>query len=255
RLLSDKSQKVRHYAILMIPESQLYQFRNELDSLLFDDSASIRSISRSLLSKIGDLNYSNRYRQQIDVNPKPGSIIGLSEVGDKTDLNILIVCLKSDLPKIRAAGLYAISNLDYNRAKEHAFILLNDLSNTVKKACVNIIPREKSSNDLVTLRSIYDQGTNEAKRFTLKIISSYGGWSIAGDFLKGVEEADEKIQQIAFALLSKWYNYTIRLGTEQKENDRNYVLGVYENLNFDELELPKNIRKIIENIPFIFGRK
>ena len=76
--------------------------------------------------------------------------LNLSEVGDKSDLDTLGEFLSSDSAKQRAAGLFAISNLDYNEAKVQAFELLNDSSNTVKKSCFNIIPKEKSFDDFMS---------------------------------------------------------------------------------------------------------
>lgn len=255
KLLNDRSQKIRHYAVNKIPESQLDEFQTELNSLIFDNSAAIRAICRSLLSKLSNPNYTEIYREEIAKNPTLGSIIGLSEVGDISDLDTLGEFLSSDSAKQRAAGLFAISNLDYSEAKVQAFELLNDSSNTVKKSCFNIIPKEKSFDDLSKLRSIYEKGTTETKRFALKIISKYGGWDIAGDFLKGINEKDEKINQTAFAFLNGWYNYSIRLGTEQKEADKEYVMGIYKELNFERLEIPQDIKKITDEIPFIFGQK
>lgn len=255
RLLNDRSQKIRHYAINKISEAQIEEFQTELNSLLFDNSAAIRSTCRLLLSKFNDLDYVEIYREGITRNPTTGSIVGLSEVGDKSDLAVLSDFLNSDSAKKRAAGLIALSNLDYNKAKETAFGLLKDSSNTVKKTCFNIIPKETSFNDLPKLRNIYDLGDNETKRFALKIISKYGGWDIAGDFLKGINEDDNKIKQTAFAFLSGWYNYSIRLGTEQKETEKEYVMGIYKELNFDSLGIPYDIKKITNEIPFIFGHK
>jgi HEAT repeat protein len=255
RLLKDRSQKIRNYAINKIPASQLELFNPELTGMLFDNSAAIRATSRKLLSIFSEQNYAEKYREEIIRNPKPGSIIGLSEVSSKTDLDILCSFLKSDSPKLRAAGLFAISNLDYEKAKDKAFELLNYTSNSVKRTCFIIIPRERSFDDLAKLRSIYDQGDNDTKRFTLKIISKYSGWSIAGDFLKGINEDDKKINQIAFSFLNGWYNYSIRLGTEQNETEINYVMGIYRNLNFETLDIPSDIKKITNEIPFIFGQK
>ena len=255
RLLNDKSQKVRHYAIGKIPEPQLGKFRTELCDMLFDNSTAIRTISRAQLSKISSINYPERYREEIRKNPRPGNIIGLSEVGDKTDMNMLRAFLKSDSSKLRAAGLFAISNLDYDTAKEQAFELLNDSAIMVKWTCSHIIPKEKFSDDLPKLRSIYDRGTNDTKRFVLKILSRYGGWDIAGDFLKGIKETDEKISQTASAFLNGWYNYSVRLGTAQKETDKEYVMGIYRDLNTETLSLSNDIKKIIDEIPFIFGQK
>lgn len=255
RLLKDKNQKIRNYAINRISENQLSLFKTELNSLIFDNSSTIRAICRTLLLKISDQNYPEKYRQKISKNPNPGSIIGLSEMGERTDIDRLSGFLKSDSPKLRAAALFAVSNIDYDNAKVQAFELLHDSSNTVKKTCYNVISNDKSSDDLSKLRNIYDIGSNETKRFVLKIINKYGGWDIVGDFLKGINEGDEKINQTAFAFLKGWYNYSIRLGTKQKDVDQNYVIGIYRDLNIGRLELPSDIKNITNKIPFIFGRK
>lgn len=255
RLLSDKSQKIRNYALNKISEFQLEIFSTDLNDLIFDDSATIRATARKLLSTIQEQNYLKKYREEVIRSPKPGSIIGLSEVGNESDLRTLFKFLTSDSSKERAAGLLAISNLDYEKSKEEAFELINDTSSRVKKTCFYIIPKEKSFDDLSKLRSIYDQGTNDTKRFTLKVISRYGGWDIVGDFLKGINEADEKINQAAFSFLNRWYDYSVRLAIDQKKSDKEYVLGIYRDLNFEKCETPIETKKIIDRIPFIFGEK
>ncbi|OJJ15394.1 hypothetical protein BKI52_38925 [marine bacterium AO1-C] len=251
KMLSDRNQKIRHYAISHIAEEQLRQFQTNLDYLLFDNSASIRSIARRLLSKICDIDYPQRYRTEILKKIAPGNIIGLAEVGDKTDLHRFTSLLQSNYPKHRTAGLLAISILDYEMAKEEAFKLLNDSSNTVKKACLSIITKMKLASDLPKMRNIYDQGTSSTKRFVLKAISRYGGWGIAGDFLKGIQESDVQLKKTACSFLETWYSYSIRLGAKQPEHDARYVMDIYKNL--DLLDVPENIKKIIDNIPFIFG--
>lgn len=252
RLVRDRNQKIRYYAVNQIPENQLAQFEIVLNELLFDESIGIRTTSRYLLSKIRNQRFVDVYRKEIKRNPTVGSILGLSEVGDRSDLDVLRSFLDVVSPKQRAAGLYAVSNLDYNKAKELAFKSLKDVSNTVKKTCVILIPREKASEDLKKLRRIYDLGDNVSKRFVLKIISKYGGWDIVGDFLKGINNEDKKINQIAYALLKGWNNYSIRLGVEQKKTDRDYVMGIYKELNIENCKIPYDIKKIIAQIPFVF---
>jgi|GEM_PF-763360 len=254
KLLNDKSQKIRHYAINKIAEPQLADFQGELYHLLFDNAAAIRTTCRALLSKLKHNNYAEIYREQITKTPTPGCIVGLSEVGDLSDLYTLSDYLNSDSPKQRSAGLYAIGNLDYAKAREEAYGLLNDSSNTVKKACLSIISKEQTTNDLPKLRDIYDQGTPDTKRFVLKILSKYGGWEIAGDFLKGINEQDEKVMHTACTLLNNWHNYSMRLGIAQKESDKEYVMSIYRSLNLEDLELPYHIRMITREIPFIFGQ-
>ena len=255
KLLDDKSQKIRHYAINSIPITHLAQFQPKLEIAIFDNSAAIRTKARTLLSKTGQVNLPQRYREEVLKNPKPGSIIGLAEVGDKTDIEVVMKFLQSVFPKQRTAALLALAMLDYDLAKQQAFELLNDLSNGVKKACLKVVTKEKSAADLAKMRGLYDQANIDTKKFILKAINEYGGWSIVGDFLRAIKHSNVEIKNLAFAFLSKWHNYSIKLAAAQKETDKNYVLNIYKELDIEKLDLPQSIQKIVDDIPFIFREK
>jgi hypothetical protein len=248
RLLEDKSLKIRQYSIDQIPVSEITTYKVELLNLLFDNSRIIRLQSRSLISKIEKVNYYDVYLKRILENPNVGSIIGLSEVGDKEDIKYFTKLLTSKRAKHRASALFAISIFDYDKAKELSFKLINEQSNKVKKICSSIIPKEKEKQDLEKLRFIYRNGNIETKRFILKIINQFRGWSVAGDFLIGLLESDKKINDISLAFLNTWYNYTIRLGTEQNPKEKEYVLNIFN-------KLPNDLKEKYKLIKFIFARE
>jgi len=253
RLLKDRSQKIRQYAVNMIPQSQTNEFKTEIYQLLFDASAAVRAVARLVLAKADQFDFSQIYEERLATKPDVGSIVGLAEVGNKGDNEIIERFLKSKSVKLRAASLFAISLLDYGHAKKLALEFLNDSSNTVKKACCIIIQKEISAADIEKLRIIYDSGQNETKRFTLKTIGKYGGWSIAGDFLKGIMEPDSKLRETSFALLKSWYKYSIRLGTAQQTEDKEYVMNNYNIGLLNKIKLPTDINRIVKAIPFIFS--
>jgi len=253
RLLNDRSQKIRFYAINKISRSQIDKFKSEVYQLLFDMSSGIRAEARLILTKIEKYNFPQIYKEELIKKPDVGCIIGLAEVGNKNDIEIIKEFLKSKSVKLRAASLFAISLLDYDFAKKLAIELLNDSSNIVKKTCCTIIQKEISAGDIEELRIIYDSGQNETKRFILKIIGKYGGWSIAGDFLQGIMEPDSKVRETSFALLHRWYRYSTRLGITQQTDDKQYVMNIYNMGHFDEIKLPTDIDRIIKEIPFIFS--
>jgi hypothetical protein len=252
RLLKDRSQKIRQYAINKIPQNLIYEFKVEIYQLLFDSSAGIRNTARLNLSKVEENDFLQIYKEHIITKPSVGCIIGLAEVGTKNDIEIIKRFLNSKSAKIKSASLFAISLLNYVHAKELAFELLNDDSNTVKKTCCTIIQKERSTSDIEKLRTIYDLGQNETKRFALKTISKYGGWSIAGDFLKGILQPDDKLRETSFALLSGWHKYSIRLGSTQQSEDKKYVMSIYNAGQFNKISLTPDIDRIIKEIPFIF---
>lgn len=253
RLLKDRSQKIRQYTLNKIPLSQINEFKAEINRLLFDSSSGIRAAARLNLDKLEKNDFLQIYKECIITKPVVGCIIGLAEFGTKNDIEIIERFLKSNSVKFRAASLFAISLLDYGQAKKLAFDLLNDDSNTVKKTCCTIIEKEISNADIEKLRKIYDSGQNETKRFTLKAISKYGGWSIAGDFLKGVLQPDDKVMETSYALLSGWYKYSIRLGTTQQTEDKQYVMNIYNAGHFNMIKLPSDIERIVQEIPFVFS--
>lgn len=253
RFLKDRSQKIRQYAIDNVPSTQIGEFKYEIHQLLFDASSGVRFSARLALNKVEKNDFLRIYKDRLIKNPTVGCIIGLAEVGAKDDVELIIGFLKSKSVKIRAASLFAISLLDYNHAKKLAFEYLDDDSNTVKKMCCTIIEKEISASDLEKLRALYDLGKTETRRFTLKIISKYGGWSIAGDFLKGVLQSDEKVRETSYALLSRWYKYSARLGITQKMEDKQYVMSIYNTGSFSKIKLPSDIERIVNEIPFVFG--
>lgn len=249
KLLTDKSQNIRHYALKKI-EDQISFFKPELIHLILDDSGLIRAMSRNLLSKVQKIGFYQFYIDSFDQKPSVGNIIGISEVGTKNDIVRLKEVLNSEKAKLRASVLFAISNLDFSQAKEICFNYLLDSSNKVKETCASIIPKTVLPNDLMKLREIYNSGDSDTKRFVLRIIKSYGGWSIAGDFLKGLSESDQRLQDLSYILLSSWYGYSIRLGTEKRPEDIEYVMEIYRTLNFEELSY--GATQIVKRIPFIF---
>lgn len=253
RFLKDRSQKIRQYAINKISSTQINEFKDEVFQLLFDASSGIRDAARLALSKIEKYDFLRTYKDHLNTGATVGCIIGLAEVGAKDDVEVIIRFLKSKSVKIRAASLFAISLLDYSHAKKLAFGYLSDDSNTVKKMCCTIIEKEISASDLEELRALYDLGKVETKRFTLKIISKYGGWGIAGDFLKGVLQPDERVRETSYALLSRWYKYSARLGISQGIEDKQYVMSIYNAGSFSKIKLPSDIERIVKEIPFVFG--
>ncbi len=250
KALGDKSMKIRQYAIELVQDSDFFISSDHLDPLLTDESTFIRKKTRFLLQKIKNIDFHQFYIENIKANPKPGNILGLAETGTKDDIPILEKILKSDKSKNRAAAIQAISILDYEASKKIALERLNDPSNFVKKLCTKVIQRNKAKSDLPQLRKIFDIGDTDTKRITLRLISTYGGWEIAGDFLKGINESDTSLKRLSVKLLKKWVLYSGKLATEIQNSDKEYVMNAFNICNFDATGLPE---ETIQMIRFIFG--
>lgn len=248
RLLVDKAQKVRQCAINRITNQNIEDYLSILEPLIYDSSASVRFESRRLLSKVKERDFRRLYVKGFDKSGfLIGSILGLSEVGNIEDVSLISSYLNSTKVKAKIASIFGIYNLDKDLATENCYkIIESDNPANIKKACEFIL--SKQGIDLTRLRNIYDLTDYSGKMAILRLINKFSGWSAAGDYLKALIEKDDKLSQNAKYFLEAWDRYTIRLGTRQTIEDKEYVLKWFYKAK--ELGL-----KVPENIPFIFGER
>lgn len=248
KLLSDKSQKVRQGAVNLIANQDLNEYETILRTLIFDNSTSVRIEARQLLSKVCDCDFSKIYKESL-LNQKQiiGSILGLSEISDKSEIPLFQKYLDSDRARIRTASLIGIYNLDSDIGAEKAYQIL-ETENTVstRRAAESLLV--KQGIDFKRLRKLYDLTDSTGKKIILRLFNRFSGWSVAGDYLKALTDKDKKIQLMARVFLESWNNYTIRLATSQSQEDKDYVLSWYKKINEMGIQVPGNI-------PFIFGEK
>jgi len=248
KLLSDKSQKVRQGAVNLLANQELNEYETVLRDLIFDNSTSVRVEARRLLNKICDCDFIKIYQQSLSNQKKIiGSILGLSEVSDKSEIPFFQKYLDSDRARIRTASLIGIYNLDSNIGTETAYQILetkNPIS--TRRAAESLLA--KQGVDFKRLRKLYDLTDSTGKKIILRLFNQFSGWSVAGDFLKALTDKDKKIQLMARVFLESWNNYTISLATNQSPEDKDYVLSWYKKTNEMGIKVPGNI-------PFIFGEK
>jgi len=248
QLLLDKSQKVRLYAINLISNHELTDYQEILENLIYDKSTSVRIEARRLIGKICIIDFIEKYRigllkKQLLV----GSILGLSEVSDRNEINTLVKYLDSEIPNVRTASLIGIFNLDHEFGLKKAYeILENKNPISIKRAAENILL--KQGIDFQRLRILYDITDQIGKVIILRLFNKFRNWSSAGDFLKAIAEKNERIEFIARVFLDSWRGYTIRLGTRPTNEDKEYVLYWYNKANMLGIRVPSDI-------PFIFGEK
>ena len=248
KLLSDKSQKVRQGAVNLIVNQELDDYESVLRDLIFDNSTAVRVDARRLLSKICDCDFIKIYQESLsNQNKIIGSILGLSEVSDKSEIPLFQKYLDSDRARIRTASLIGIYNLDSNIGTETAYqILETENPTSTRRAAESLLA--KQGIDFKRLRKLYDLTDSTGKKILLRLFNQFSGWSVAGDFLKALTDNDKKIQLMARVFLESWNNYTIRLATNQSPEDKDYVLSWYKKTNEMGIKVPGNI-------PFIFGEK
>lgn len=248
KLLSDKSQKVRQGAVNLIANQELNEYETILGDLIFDNATSVRVEARRLLGKISDCDFIKIYQDSLSMQKQIiGSIIGLSEVSDKSEIPLIQKYLDSDRARIRTASLIGIYNLDSNIGTEKAYqILETENPVSTKRAAEALLA--KQGVDFKRLRKLYDLTDSTGKKIILRLFNQFSGWSVAGDFLKALTDEDKKIQLMARVFLESWNNYTISLATMQSKEDKDYVLDWYKKTKEKGIQVPGNI-------PFIFGEK
>jgi len=248
KLLTDKSQKVRQGAVNLIEKQEVNEYETVLRALIFDKSTFVRVEARRLLNKICDCEFVKIYQDSIS-NQKQiiGSILGLSEVSDKSEIPLIEKYLDSDRARIKTASLIGIYNLDSNIGTDKAYqILETENPVSTRRAAESLLA--KQGIDFKRLRKLYDLTDSTGKKIILRLFNQFSGWSVAGDFLKALTDNDKKIQLMAIVFLESWNNYTIRLATNQSTEDKDYVLSWYKKTKEMGIKVPGNI-------PFIFGEK
>lgn len=247
-LLSDKSQKVRQKAINFVSQQNIKDYQSVLELLIYDNSAFVRFESRKLLAQIGTWNFNEMYKESISRTENLiGSILGLSEIGDKNYIPVILEFLDSDKAKVKAASLIGVFNLDKNIATEKSYEILSGIHPVSTKKTAELI-LTKQGVDIMRLREIYDSADLTSKKIILKLINIFGGWSSAGDFIKAMTEDNDNLKQVAITFLESWNRYTKKLFTKQTQEEKDYVLLWYE------IAKTKGIN-VSDEIPFIFGKR
>ncbi len=247
-LLSDKSQKVRQKAVNFVSQQNLKDYQSILELLICDNSTFVRFESRKLLAQIGTWDFYEVYKENIYRKENLiGSILGLSEIGDKDDIPVILQFLDSDKVKVKTASLIGVYNLDKDFATEKAYEILTGIHPVSTKKAAELI-LTKQGVDIMRLREIYDSADLTSKKIILRLINIFGGWSSAGDFIKAMTEDNDNLKQVAFAFLESWNRYTMKLFTKQTQEEKDYVLLWYE------IAKTKGIN-ISDEISFIFGER
>ena len=245
-LLSDPSQKVRQGAIRLFSDLEVKDYQPMLEKLIFDSATSIRQEARRLLGKEGEWDFVAKYTEKLESGQLlAGSILGLSEVSDKSQLPLIQTYLDSERAKIRSAALFGIYTLAPALAEEMAYEILESANpaNT-KKVAYSILLKEGISPN--RLRKIFEVTDETGKKLILQLFNKFGGWAVAGDFLKAMVQEKGLVCKRAKLYLALWTTYSVRLGTTQSQEDKEYVLTWYKKAEEMGMTVPGNI-------PFIFG--
>lgn len=251
QLLFDKSSKVRLRAIQIARNINYTINEQNLELLACDSSAGVREIARKQLST-KKIDFREFYLEKLSLSLSYGALLGLREFITSKDEDILIDILRNESAKIRAVALFSMLKVNPPLAKDKALTGIASFTIKEKKVAVAILKEIGSSSDLPFLRKEFGQADMISQKFILRIINDISGWGVIGDFIKCLEI--KELRPLAYSYIDAWNSYTIRLATTPKEQEVQYALLMKNQLNKNEIDLPRNIEGIINQLEFILSQ-
>jgi HEAT repeat protein len=234
RLLDDNSSQVRLSSLYYI-KGEASSYYEVILNLTSDLSASVRDLARYLLRSYG-LDFRNLYRQRIASETiRVGSILGLSEVGNSEDIDVLIALLNTNDTSIKLACLNGITKIDLQQARIYALQLISDESNRIRKRCVDILSRTWDAEVMDATERIYVNTNTAAKKSILVLYNSVGGWDILGFLIRAVSEDDKELKNLGWSFLNRWRERALRLFTKPPKEAIDRAKGYYDSVNLHDL--------------------
>lgn len=206
RLLQDKASRVRFRALRAFPEAAWHKVQGAVFESLFDPAPGPRALARFLLSKHGDKNLGEHYRERVGAGSpvEAGAIAGLGETGNKSDFELVEPFVGDPKPKVRAAALSALSKLRPEESGDHVVAGLSDASSNVRKACVRILTRKRDLSIRDKVRGVLRRGTPDGQRASLRVIVWYGGLDGLADLLLALCDGNQELRDAATVHVATW---------------------------------------------------
>jgi hypothetical protein len=169
------------------------------------------------------------YRKRIaSETTRVGSILGLAEIGNSEDLDVLIALLNTKDTCIKLACLNGISKIDLQQGRIYALQLISDESNRIRKRCVDILSRSWDAEVMADTERIYVNANTALKKSILVLYNSVGGWDALGFLIRAVSESDKELRGLGWSFLQRWRERALRLFTKPPKEAIDRAKGYYE---------------------------
>lgn len=251
-LLQDKFAQIRIIAL-----EKLYYFMPEeameqLEKSLFDNNQSVRELSRYLLAKQKEYDFSNIYRYAIGNNDKLyAAICGLGETGNINDSKIISRFLHSQEVKIVKASINALAQLDIKGYKEGFIWFLNDERSGISKTARRVLHKVIYASDAAFIYEIFKKAIyNHVKINTCLLLCTLSKWNSLRYIIEFCADKNESILEIGQWALERWiikYNQSftkptnnqideirkslVYFGNSIKDSDRDFIEFIIKDFN------------------------
>jgi hypothetical protein len=254
-LLKDKSALVRYAALSNIPNNQFITYKEYFEPAIFDDYKAIREYARYILKTQGYSDYMEKYREKIIQcfsSLNTGIIVGLAEICEYQDINLISNFINHRNCKVRAAVLSA-----YYRVKlaDQDYLYLNairDKSFKVRKIAIFILSQKNNREIKKALEILLYQENFKTKSAALEVLSSFNELESLQYILITLSLDDNNMANLAWQKLTSWYNHN------QYQLWFNYDYAVYQNImkliekiKIKNVKIPDFASKLWKDLPDI----
>ena len=208
RLAGDRFMPVRREALYGFAEQPPELAQSRLRPALLDPHRSMRETARFYLSRIGQQDFAQFYRDRFegaDEGELSLLIAGLGETGIAPDAARIAPLLAHSSIRVRRAAVRAIGRLAADEFGEQMLASLDDEAPSVSRAARNVLLVHPELAPARRLRQILEAaGQPHVQRFCLSLIGQLRWWDGASLLMKATGSSDEQVKADAFAYLNRW---------------------------------------------------
>lgn len=205
-LVNDNYAQIRRIGLEL-----LYNFSHKdafriLEKSLFDSNASVRELSRFLLSKSKKYDFATIYRDSIQKNEKLySSICGLGETGNINDTKFILKFVDSEVVKIVKASINALSSLDMEGNKEKILQCLSDDRPGISKVARKVLYKNINDCDVITIDKIFREDKYDHVKINASILlCSLSKWNAIIYIIELCSNKNEEIAKLGQRAFESW---------------------------------------------------
>ena len=224
---------------------------------IFDPSHVIRSFSRFILKKLGNIASIDLYREAYHVGDRlqQSAIIGLAEVGNDLDIQMIMPYINHENPTIRTAILASLTRTSKQPPLFFHIAGLTDSSAKVRKICVAMLIRNQTLYQIEAwnqLTAMMNEGSLFAQKSALKVLVRYPMQESLLSILSALLSPHPSLHLVAWAYFLRWHNkYNCRLYSAISKIFSKEVMEMYATINSSHIIIPLYAQKAWGDLPNI----
>lgn len=206
--LRDKFAGVRVQAAYAVAKRLPHRIAELLTPLWMDPAAAVRDVARHYTGKLPGSDCRAFYLAHLenaDVSRLPVAIHGLAEVGNKTDAALLAGFAADARPKVSAAAIQALAQLDGDNHVEIFHRALLDGAPAAAKHAARALSTRAAYVDSARLWSAFHtQAAGPRRLRILRVLLRLGKWVALRYALLAMFEHDAKMREVALTAIETW---------------------------------------------------